>query len=344
MVTLPPPSSPQGIPNAESPSVWRQRAVVWSVLLSVTGYLGFTLWSGWHDVMAAVAKVGPSGIAVALSLSLTNYALRFVRWQTYLNAMGHPVPAWPSLKVYIAGFALTTTPGKAGEALRSVLLKRNGVPYPTSLAALLSERLSDLLAIVVLALFGLTLYPALLPLVASGCIGVLAALLLLSRQNLLEHLHDAVSGSTRASSLLRNILGILLQARRCHTTALLAVATALSLAAWAAEALAFYLILRWIGLDVSPAFAIFVYATSMLAGALSFMPGGLGGAEMAMVTLLSMEGIAKPDAVAATVLIRLATLWFAVGIGTASCFANKDRFFQTSAKGRASKSHRSQSI
>jgi uncharacterized protein (TIRG00374 family) len=53
----------------------------------------------------------------------------------------------------------------------------------------------------------------------------------------------------------------------------------------------------------------------MLAGAISFMPGGLGGAEAVMVALLMWKGMAGADAVAATVLIRLATLWFAVAIG-----------------------------
>jgi uncharacterized protein (TIRG00374 family) len=60
---------------------------------------------------------------------------------------------------------------------------------------------------------------------------------------------------------------------------------------------------------------VFVYALAMLAGAVSFMPGGLGGAEAVMVGLLVWKGMDGADAVAATVLIRLATLWFAVAIG-----------------------------
>jgi uncharacterized membrane protein YbhN (UPF0104 family) len=34
-----------------------------------------------------------------------------------------------------------------------------------------------------------------------------------------------------------------------------------------------------------------------------------------MVALLILNNVAQPQAVAATVLIRLATLWFAVGLG-----------------------------
>jgi uncharacterized protein (TIRG00374 family) len=296
-------------------SGWRYRAVIYSAVGSALGYLGFSLWGGWHNVSAAILQVGIAGILVALLLSLVNYGLRFLRWQAYLGAMGHAVPWRPSLQIYLAGFALTTTPGKAGETLRSVLLKRWDVPYPQSFAAFFSERLSDLLAILLFTLFGLTLYPIARSLIGIGTACVLVGVLLLSNQALLGRLEARIVGTSRFNGLLRQILQVLHQARRSHRPGLLLGATALSVLAWAAEALAFWLILHWMGMHVPPIFAVFVYAISMLAGALSFLPGGLGGAEGVMVAFLMWKGMGSADAVAATVLIRLATLWFAVGIG-----------------------------
>lgn len=297
-------------------SGWRYRAVALSVLCAALGYLGFSLWAGWQEVGRAAARVGTLGIALVLLLSLVNYGLRFLRWQGYLGALGHAVP-WPaSLRIYLAGFALTTTPGKAGEALRGLLLRPWGVPYPQSLAAFFSERLSDLSAVVLLALFGLTLYPQARPLIVAGVGLVAAGLLLLAQRRLVERLAGVLPASAeRRLGFLHGLLNVLLEARRCHRPALLLGATLLSLMAWSAEALAFHWILHWMGADVPLAFAVFVYAIAMLTGALSFMPGGLGGAEAAMVALLVWKGMAGADAVAATVLIRLATLWFAVGLG-----------------------------
>ncbi len=94
-------------------------------------------------------------------------------------------------------------------------------------------------------------------------------------------------------------------------------ASLLSLIAWSAEALAFYWILGWMDAQIPLTFAVFTYALAMLAGALSFMPGGLGGAEAVMIGLLMFKGMPGADAIAATLLIRLATLWFAVAIGAA---------------------------
>lgn len=314
MTMTPPPSLPAR-DGAELLSGWRYRAVLSSVFLAVASYLGFAFWSGWQDIVHAVGKVGFLGVATALSLSLINYGLRFIRWQIYLQAMNHTIPWWPSLKIYLAGFALTTTPGKAGEALRGVLLKRWEIPYSKSLAAFLSERLSDLLAVVLLALFGLLVYPAAQPLIAVAAIGVLVTLLVVANQGLLERLHAMIQGRSRIRTSLGYLLQILLQTRHCHAPAVLLRATGLSLIAWTAEALAFYLILRWMELEISLTFAVFIYAASMLAGALSFMPGGLGGAEAVMVALLLWKGAGNAEAIAATVLIRMSTLWFAVGIG-----------------------------
>ena len=306
----------EAVPETSHLSGWRYRAVVLSVVGSALGYLGFSLWGGWQAVGAAVSEVGLVGIVIALFMSSVNYGLRFVRWQTYLRVLGHPMPWRPSLNIYLAGFALTTTPGKAGEALRGVLLKRWGVPYPLSFAAFFSERLSDLFAVVLLTLFGLSLYPEAWPMIMVGVALVAVGLVVLSQRRLLERITEKVpAGGGKLLGLLRHLLHVLVHAQQCHRLRLMLGLTALSVVAWSAEALAFDWILQWMGADIPLTFAVFVYALAMLAGAVSFMPGGLGGAEAVMVGLLVWKGMDSADAVAATVLIRLATLWFAVAIG-----------------------------
>jgi uncharacterized protein (TIRG00374 family) len=296
-------------------SGWRYRALLLSVLLAAAGYLGFALFSGWGAVTAAVLQVGFLGVAVALALSLVNYGLRFVRWQMYLKTLGHAVPWRPSLQIYLAGFALTTTPGKAGEAFRGVLLKRRGVPYTDSLAAFFTERLSDLIAIVLLTLFGLTLYPEARPLILLGAGVAIAFLILLSRPDWMDFVVRHIPRSRRFGKWITHALEFLRQSARCNRPVILALGTGLSVLGWAAEAFAFFLILHWMGLGIGFPFAAFVFAIAMLAGALSFTPGGLGSTEGVMVALLVWHGLGLPEAVAATMLIRATTLWFAVFIG-----------------------------
>lgn len=89
----------------------------------------------------------------------------------------------------------------------------------------------------------------------------------------------------------------------------------LGVVAWMAEAWGFYLLLGWLGVDAEWWQAMGIYAVSMLAGGLSFLPGGLGGAEAAMVALLVAGGAVFGTAALATVICRAVTLWFAVILG-----------------------------
>jgi len=101
-----------------------------------------------------------------------------------------------------------------------------------------------------------------------------------------------------------------------HTPGLLASMSAVATLAWACEAAAAILCVKGLGLDVAAASAAVAYALGNLAGSLSFLPGGLGVAESSMTGLLrALSGTSAAGAVAATVLIRIATLWYAVAVG-----------------------------
>ena len=299
---------------------WPFRVLLLIVLASAAGYLAFSLWAGWRGVAHGISQVGLAGSALALALSLINYGVRFLRWQKYLALLGHPVPWRPGLRIYLAGFGLTIVPGKAGETIRSVFLKAHGVPFPESLAALFSEHFSNLISMAMLAAFGLWLYPAAQNGVALLALFIVLGLALLQNTRWLQALKRLARTRLprKPARLVGGLLDVVLHSRRCFRLPVLLLGIVLGLVAWRAEGLALYYILHALGGDIPLRTALFIYAFSMLLGAVSFLPGGLGGAEVTMVALLVINHMAQPDAVAATLLIRLATLWFAVALGIAA--------------------------
>ena len=292
------------------------RAVFWSVALAALGYLGLSLWAGWREVVAAVVQVGPWVMAGLLALSLVNYLLRFLRWGRYLALLDAPVPWRINLDAYFAGFALTTSPGKVGEMLRSVLLKPHGVPSAASLAAFFAERVSDLLSILVLAAIGLWAYAPARPIVGLGLAAVVVALLLVQRTALIAAI-DRWAGARpqKWARLVVKLCEVVLHFRRCFSLPAMSMGLALGVVAWFAEGLGFWWLLVALDHPLPLSTAVFIYAFAMLVGALSFLPGGLGGSEAAMVALLTLNGLPEASAVSATLICRLATLWFAVGLG-----------------------------
>jgi len=301
-------------------SGWRFRALLLIVLFSASGYLVFSIWGGWQDVVAAFGRIGLAGCLIALMLSLVNYGVRFIRWQKFLLLLGHRVYAPESLRIYIAGFGLTILPGKAGEAIRSIFLKQHGITYPESLAAFFSEHFSNLISMMLLVAFGLWVYPPAQPLVVILAAVIVTVLVVLQQSRWLRVLERVAHEKlpARSGNMIASTISIVLHSGRCFRLPMLLYGIALGLIAWGAEGVAFYYIMDVLGSDMSLQTALFIYAFSMLVGALSFLPGGLAGTEATMVALLMLNHVTQPQAVAATVLIRLATLWFAVGLGIVS--------------------------
>ncbi len=287
-----------------------------TVILAVLGYLALSVWAGWDAIAAALTRIGPGVALGLLALSLVNYSLRFVRWQHYLHLLGG-APAWrPSLRIYFAGFALTTSPGKLGELLRGALLKPYGIGLLASTAAFFSERCADLMGILILSSLGFWHYPAGASLLLAIVAGVGVLLLAVQYPGwiaLVERWSEGRRG--RLFVLLGHLCQLVLSFRRCFAWPTLALALVLGVAAWGAEALAFHWLLVRLDCQVSLPMAVFIYSFAMLIGGLSFLPGGLGGSEAVMIGLLVWQGVAHPLAVTVTLITRLATLWFAVVLG-----------------------------
>jgi uncharacterized protein (TIRG00374 family) len=253
---------------------------------------------------------------VLLILSLINYLLRYWRWRIYImrNAPDQGylgLPETRHLLIYFAGFALTVTPGKAGEALRSLYLHRFGVPWTRSLAALIVERLLDILALFLLAIgflkafFGSWIYGALL------CISVAVFLLMLRS----SFLYQKVLPLLAVNRFESNLGSIVHEVRNFVSPGLFGFGMSVGTVAWIAEAIGFFLLLSWSGLSLGLIESVGVYAGSLVAGALSFLPGGLGGSEATMVALLTFKDVSAATALVLTLICRLVTLWFSVILG-----------------------------
>jgi len=289
------------------------------LVVGVAVYLGFSIWAGGRTVGAALASFRWRYALLACLLAAANYAVRFVRWQYYLRRVGvTTVKTGDSLQVFLAGFALTVTPGKLGEAVKAVLLRASHrIPMAKTAPIVIAERVTDLVALLLLALVGVFDYDVDPRFLIAGAALVVGGLVIVS-----------VDPVAKAAIALAGRLPVLrrfahrLDDAHAHTALLLAplplvVTTALATVSWFFECLAFYFVVNGFpGAHLGVQGATFFYAATTVAGALSFLPGGLGVTEAGMLALLvRWAGVAKGQAAAATFITRAATLWFAVALG-----------------------------
>jgi len=298
-------------------SGWRYPALILTLILSISGYFFMTVWGGWHKVAAAVETVGYATIALALTIACTSYFLRFLRWKYFLGELGYHLPFFLHLRLYISGFSLTITPAKAGETLRCLFLSDKGVAYRSSVGAQLAERFSDLIAVVILSIGGLAVYRDIWPVIVTTSIFIAFILYATQQQKWLLALERYLQKRVhnRFAESLAFILDTMLAFRACFRLKALIIGIGIGCFAWGLEGLILWLLLKAMAVPLPLVTAIFIQAFALLIGALSFLPGGLGGAEAVLYKLTVLNGIPQASAIAATVLLRLCTLWFSVGLG-----------------------------
>ena len=90
--------------------------------------------------------------AQAAGLCLLNYLLRGLRWRLWMAHYGRHFGWLQGLRLYLAGYAFTPTPGNVGEAARGLMLARQPLGAGQSLAIFGAERLADLLCLLLLCL------------------------------------------------------------------------------------------------------------------------------------------------------------------------------------------------
>lgn len=316
--------------SSSSPSSNLGRRLMVGTMLGVLVVAGLLLYGDLRALDRGLRTYDYRYFALALLLATTNYALRFMRWQYYLRVICVSLPRFESLLVFLAGFVMSVTPGKLGEVFKSFLLHRSrGIAISLTAPIVLAERLTDLMALVLLVSVGAFAF------VGGATVAVAGAVVAASlwAACAFRPVGDAVLGLVARLRPLRSLeerlerardsLGSLVAPRR------LFVATALATVSWSLECAALWGIVRGFqeakrdGAGIGALEAVFAYSAPTVAGALALLPGGLGVTEVGMTATLEALGttaMSPPVATATTLLVRLATLWWAVVLGWIALF------------------------
>jgi len=279
-------------------------------------YLGATIWSVRGDLIRAVGQLPLSSLPSAVGLVLCGLALRAGRWHYYARRLHWDIPLNHSVAAFLASFAFTATPGKAGELVKSVLLRtRYDIPLADGAGVLLVERLGDLLAVIILAAGGLALLPGALGYLIATVLLVGAAMVFVSSRRIHAPVLSQLTRIPKLSGTADKILRMLDSGRVLLQPAPYLVGVGLAVLAWGCEGWAFHVIIRGFGVESRVLTSCSIFGVATLVGALSALPGGLGSFEAVMVLLLSRSGMPVGAATLPVVVFRLCTLWLGSLIG-----------------------------
>ncbi len=308
------------------------RRVVIAMLFGVALYGAFVLWTGYEKIGSSLNHFRWSFFLFALALATTNYGLRFLKWEYYLARLGiRGIPKVDSFLIFLSGFVLTVTPGKVGEVFKSaVLSETHGVPAARTAPIIVAERLTDVIGVITLIVIGSAGFSGGLPWAAAGTTAVLLGMVFIVWRRPGELLLAWLARRPgRLGALAPKLRESFDSLRIVASPGALLWPSLLSVVGWGLEGVALYLLLRGFGESVALPLAVFFYATATLAGAVIPVPGGLGVAEtMIQEQLVRLGRVALGSATAAMILVRFATLWWAVLVGFFALALLRKRFPQ----------------
>jgi uncharacterized protein (TIRG00374 family) len=294
-----------------------RRNLVLAVALGAAVYLFLAVLSDLGELAAALESFDYALIPAILGLVALSYVVRFFRWTYYLRVLEVSVPTPINAAIFTSGLSMTISPGKLGEVLKSVFVRRvTGAPIARTAPAVVAERATDGTGMVLwgfLGAFALDLPPwTMLVFLALAAFGIavlrskrlsLAAESVLSKLPLVNRLAPHLRVFYGASN---ELLG----------TRPLLVGTAFSFCSWGVECAGVYLCAVGLGVEAPFLLIVFVFALSSLLGVLSMLPGGIGAVEAGLYgQFVAVANLSTGLAGALTLVIRLATLWFATLLG-----------------------------
>ncbi|HSR72695.1 MAG TPA: lysylphosphatidylglycerol synthase transmembrane domain-containing protein, partial [Kiloniellales bacterium] len=262
------------------------------------------------QVRATLAALAPAGALAAVAVLILHYAVLGLRWSLVMDRIGAPLGFLRVLPMMFVGMffnqVLPTTYG--GDAMRIWQAHRAGADAESAVVGVLLERLTGVLGLVVLVVFGVAvlgdaLVPAALRWVLLAALP--AALAGLAVIALLDRLPERwqrwriVAGLARLAAETR---------RLCLSAQSAALLLLLALASHALQALSVYALARGLGLPLSALECVAIFPIVILATLLPISFAGWGLREGATVYLLGLLGIGAGPALALSLLSGLVLL------------------------------------
>ncbi len=301
--------------------------IVPATIFGVVVYTGLLFYGDLPSALASLRAVSLPVIAYALLLSVGNFAVRFLRWCYYLSRLQMRVPLGDNLLIFLSSFAMALTPAKAGEVLKSVMLKeRYDLANARTAPIVVAERINDLAGLVLLSAFGcLELRHGVAVAVTSAAV-VLVLMTICAHRPLGELMLRSLDSIAPRIGILQRKMPKVREAYdvlwTLHRAGSALISVLLSTLAWGLQCASLYIVAGATpDLHLGFLASMFVYSAPLLVGTLAMIPGGLGLTEASMAVLMMQLGGDHPSAssaAAVTFIVRFCTLWWGIGVGFAA--------------------------
>ena len=118
-------------------------------------YIAFLIVSDFSVIREKIFDFKTDYLPIILLLAPLSWIIVFFRWHLLLKNSNIIIPKKENFKIYMAGFAMSVTPGKVGELIKSQFLKsKYGIPRKNTIPIILSEYFYNIIGVLAVSILG----------------------------------------------------------------------------------------------------------------------------------------------------------------------------------------------
>ena len=293
------------------------KKIISIVIITIIIYAVFLFISDLDKISDKIFNFKLEFLPLIIGLVIFSWIISYFRWNILLKNQNIHIPHSLNFQIFLVGGALGITPGKIGELFKSQILKEKfNIPRTKTAPLFIVEKFLDLVSAMIVTIIGIWFIPEIGYLAIVGLmISVLLFKILTSKKffnqtlnflNKIKFLKKYLEPLSSSHEILSKTL---------YSKKMFFLLT-LSFFYWIIIGCAAFFVIEGYGFSIGSILNIIsTYSSSLIIGALSFIPGGIGIAEGSLIGLLTFQGIDVSEAIVIVVLIRIFTLWFSTITG-----------------------------
>ena len=291
--------------------------IIWVVIASVGLYGVFLFFSDFNIISKQISNFKYEFLPLILLLVSISWTPLLIRWQILLKKNHIDIPIKKSFLLFLSGMSMTITPGHVGELIKSQLIKTiYNIPRTKTAPIIFVEKFYDLTGAIIASIIGIIILGMDTNLILISVSILIVIIFLIYYRPIFEFILKRVTKTKFFSKYSENLSDSYEIVRNSTTPQISSISFGLSVLYWIIISVAVHFILLSFGIEsISVLKTISIYSSSVIIGAISFIPGGLGITEGSLIGLFSLEGIDVSLALILSVMIRILTMWYSVSIG-----------------------------
>ena len=280
-------------------------------------YIAFLIFSDFNVIREKIFDFNIDYLPIILLLAPLSWIIIFFRWHFLLKNSDITVPKKENFKIYMAGFAMSVTPGKVGELIKSQFLKsKYGISRKKTLPIILSEYFYNIIGVLAVSILGVYYFEFSLYVIIFTSGLIITALTIISSETFFKKFVNLISKRNFLKKYVSSLSDSHIILKKSTRGKIFIISSALTVAFWLTEALIVYFVFLSFNILNFEFFKIVaIYTTSLILGIVSFLPMGVGVVEGSLAGFLSYEGVDISIALTLVILIRIFTRWYGVIVG-----------------------------